>query len=753
MKHRRDSYVFRALCTMVLVAVVAVAVPGAAGARTGEAEARTGAAGARTGAAGAQRYAATIRAGRTAAAAMLKQTGATSFSIALVSDGRVVWRQGFGYADKAAATRPGPDTMYGIGSVSKMLATVATMKLVDKGLVSLDEPLVTYVPSFTMLSPGYRNVTVRMLLDHSSGFPGSTYCDALTSEYWPGYLPEVLQTLAGSRLKHTPGLVNVYCNDGFTMVEALVPAVTGESYVQFVQDEILTPLGMTHTAFPVTTFADGSYAKAYDGDTALPREVLNCLAAGGAYSTPTDLGKLATMLSDRGAYHGRRTLSAASVHEMGRDQTLHSFDPAPQQWLRYGLGWDSVAQPGLAAVGVNAWVKGGDTNVYGSGVIVAPQQRLAAAVTGVAPMDAEACETLCESVLLHALIDRGRLHQMPAPAATQAPPALRASAAQLAGIEGDWAGNSTVVRVRPAGADPQVLALDQLDSGSWTTVVKRLRLRADGRFHGAGGPTSFRVVRAGGRSYLVNRHVSGSGHYLDDLVLGQKLRPGAALSSAWRSRTGRYWLAVTGRPDSLVYTYGGTVLALGEVPGLAGSLTVESAFGGLQVVDPGQSDTAGLMFLQIPGVGSRDMNDVVVEVHGGQEWVRYGDTLFRPLDGVQALSAGANTVTFGPEGYAEWRSVAQASRLEMGAGDAWYLYGPDASVLAGGTTLPATVDAPAGSYLVLFGPASSGSSVTMTPAAGAGSARTAPRFAPRLRVLGAPRLQAPSSPDLPGLLK
>ena len=120
--------------------------------------------------------------------------------------------------------------MYGIASVSKMLATVATMKLVDQGLVSLDAPFAHYVPSFTMLSPGYRDVTVRMLLDHSSGFPGSAYGDANTSVYYPGYLQEVMDTLAQSRLKYTPGFMSVYCNDGFTMIEALVPAVTGKSY-------------------------------------------------------------------------------------------------------------------------------------------------------------------------------------------------------------------------------------------------------------------------------------------------------------------------------------------------------------------------------------------------------------------------------------------------------------------------------------------------------------------------------------------
>jgi len=107
--------------------------------------------------------------------ALLDQSGAASLSVALVADGHVAWQQGFGYADKATQTAPGPDTMYGIGSVSRMLATVATMQLVDQGLVSLDQPVARYVPELSSLSPSYGQITVRMLLDHSSGLPGTVY--------------------------------------------------------------------------------------------------------------------------------------------------------------------------------------------------------------------------------------------------------------------------------------------------------------------------------------------------------------------------------------------------------------------------------------------------------------------------------------------------------------------------------------------------------------------------------------------------
>ncbi len=86
-----------------------------------------------------------------------------------------MWAQSFGLADVEARRAPSQTTMFGIGSVSKMFATVAIMQLVERGLVDIDAPLVRYLPSFRMADPRFADITVRMLLDHSSGLPGATY--------------------------------------------------------------------------------------------------------------------------------------------------------------------------------------------------------------------------------------------------------------------------------------------------------------------------------------------------------------------------------------------------------------------------------------------------------------------------------------------------------------------------------------------------------------------------------------------------
>ncbi len=215
-------------------------------------------------------YTAAIQEGRDAAHAIIEQQGASAITIALVDAEHIIWSQSFGVADPVTGQSPSDTTMFGIGSVSKMFATIAVMKLVDQGVIDLDAPLTTYVPHFKMESPEYKNITVRMLLNHSSGFPGTDYRNADIRSPMPEYFKQVLHTLSMSRLKAPPGYMNVYCNDGFTVVEALIEATTGKPYAQFVRDEILIPLEMQNTFYPTHVFPDGSYAKAVVNGTVKP---------------------------------------------------------------------------------------------------------------------------------------------------------------------------------------------------------------------------------------------------------------------------------------------------------------------------------------------------------------------------------------------------------------------------------------------------------------------------------------------------
>jgi len=596
-------------------------------------------------------YEKTIEAGRAASTETMTKTGASSISLAFIEGEKLIWVETFGYADKKSKTAPTVDTMYSICSVSKMVATIALMKLVDQKLISLDSPVTTYIKSFSMLSPEYTQITVKMLLNHSSGFPGADYRNAVTTSPLPfSYSAQVLDTLKTQHLKHTPGYMSVYCNDGFTMIEQLVLAVTGKSYVQFVQDEIFTPLGMKHSLYTLDYFPDGSFAKRYAGDTPLPQLFLNVFGSGGLYSTPTDMAKIAMMFLGKGKVGNVRILSEESVAAMGVDQTLSSFNPVKANAWSYGLGWDTVRQPGLGAVSVTGWQKTGDYRLSGNVMMVAPAEGLAVVVMGVSgSFTSSSANVIAERILLQALVEKGRLGAMPAPLNLSPLPEKVPTDELLNSIAGYYANNSTLIRVQ---RQSNALDLARYDAGtkSWINLMTGLKLRDEDRFACDADPSqAFSFIKADGRQYLVNRFVDGLGHYQDDLIVAQQVAAAGDLPAAWSGRTGKKWLVTNEHPES-PDKWATPLMQLPAVDNLLFAWT-----GGLQVVNPLPSDiTAGMMLL-IPQKNGKELDEVVIETRNNEEWIRFGSYLYRPQETIQALVS--ETVTIGVDGLAQWRSV------------------------------------------------------------------------------------------------
>jgi hypothetical protein len=128
------------------------------------------------------------------------------------------------------------------------------------------------------------------------------------------------------------------------------------------------------------------------------------------------------------------------------------------------------------------------------------------------------------------------------------------------------------------------------------------------------------------------------------------------------------WLLVNALPT--FFSFGlarGPVLQIDEIPGAPGYLAVTTLDYGTRPVDASGDDDVATAFLQVPKAYGRDLEDAVIEHHGA-DWVRWSGGLFRPAGGVPALAAGETTVTFGPEGYGEWRRVPAATTLRIAAG-------------------------------------------------------------------------------------
>ena len=148
-------------------------------------------------------------AAQTACTAAMAYGAADSISWAVWEEGEITTSGSLhGQRDAAQASA---GAVYGIGSVSKIFTTTAVMQLVDQHRISLDAPVTQYLPEFRMADPRYRQITVRMLLNHSSGLMGSSLENGLLfDDPDPTATDTLLERLATQTLKEDPGAYSVY---------------------------------------------------------------------------------------------------------------------------------------------------------------------------------------------------------------------------------------------------------------------------------------------------------------------------------------------------------------------------------------------------------------------------------------------------------------------------------------------------------------------------------------------------------------
>lgn len=259
-----------------------------------------------------------------------------------------------------------------IGSVSKVYTATAVMQLVDQGKVDLDAPLTDYITDFKMADERYKDITVRMCLNHTSGLMGSVYAgmfefDNKSTEYHDSFLTK----LSKERLKYTPGEYNCYCNDGFTLLEILVERVSGMNFTDYLEKNISEPLGLTNTGTIWSmTDIDGQVPIYLNGDVRMKTYSAQLFGTGGISSDAEELCTVGTTF-----FKGNETLlSENAKNSMAESQATET---AGYEW---GLGWDEVSISDYEAAGVKVLEKGGDTDFQHASLTVAPDEDISIAV-------------------------------------------------------------------------------------------------------------------------------------------------------------------------------------------------------------------------------------------------------------------------------------------------------------------------------------------------------------------------------------
>lgn len=269
------------------------------------------------------------------------------------------------------------DTTFRVGSCSKMFTTLSLMQLVEQGLVDIDKDSSTYIPGFGPHNPFAKpgetsdrvNITLRKLMSHTAGVVREPSVGHYLDDT-PVTLKSMVELLGRSTLKEDPSAgVFRYSNAGMNVVGYVVERLSGKAFSQYVQENVIDPIGMRRSSFVQTPYIIEHLAPAnmwsFEGDSPAPVFDMGGGAAGNLFSTVPDMAVfIQTML--RGAYtrDGRPIVSPATLHSM--------WVPIGFQGnAGYGLGFGTGTLDGWKTVGHNGAVYG-----YAAQVTILPEAGL-----------------------------------------------------------------------------------------------------------------------------------------------------------------------------------------------------------------------------------------------------------------------------------------------------------------------------------------------------------------------------------------
>jgi CubicO group peptidase (beta-lactamase class C family) len=237
-------------------------------------------------------------------------------AIVVVQDGRIVDAHGYGVADDTG--RPvGADTPFVIGSLAKSLTGLAVAQLAERGRLDLDAPVRRYLPEFTVADTAAADsITVRQLLDQTSGLPGAAGTAPLS--FPATSLEAQVRALATVDLASAPGTAFTYSNANYVVLGRLIEVVSHESYESFMQANVFEPLGMSHTTSVLATAKADGLGQAHrlwfglpDSHAPLFREDL--APAGFVASSAHDLANVLIAEMDGGRFGSTVVASPATI--------------------------------------------------------------------------------------------------------------------------------------------------------------------------------------------------------------------------------------------------------------------------------------------------------------------------------------------------------------------------------------------------------------------------------------------------------
>ncbi len=280
--------------------------------------------------------------------------GVPGLGAAVASGESVVWAQGFGHADLEQNVPVRPDTVFRIASISKPITATAVMQLVERGLVSIEDPIQRYVPAFPRKPQG--EIRLKHLLSHTSGIRHYRGSEFGLNDYYPT-LERAIAVFKDDALEFAPGDRYLYSTYGYNLLAGVVEAVSGRPFDDYLRANIFAPAGMHATLLErpqeIVRHRARQYVRGNSPFTWLNAPYVDLSvkwAGGGIISTTSDLLRFDLALNSG------RLLRLDTQERMYTSARLNSG-----AITGYGLGWMVSQEGGRLKVAHSGGAMGGTT--------------------------------------------------------------------------------------------------------------------------------------------------------------------------------------------------------------------------------------------------------------------------------------------------------------------------------------------------------------------------------------------------------
>jgi CubicO group peptidase (beta-lactamase class C family) len=266
-----------------------------------------------------------------------KHENIPGIAIVAVQGGEIIFCKAYGVSSVENNQPLTTATLFDLASLTKSFTALGVLLLEDAGIIDIDQPLQKYLPGFQIADARGADITVRHLLNQTSGIPG-VFSEILI---FNDSYAEMLASLGNLRLNGEPGSAFEYADLNYCLLGALIESVSGMTYEEYMEANIFTPLGMNHTT------VDPDKAEALgkaDGHQPMYGKVVvrnipamkSARAAGWVMSCAEDMGKWLLLNMNRGVLDGNQLIPADDIEQLHSMAVLYEDN---NEQMAYGMGW------------------------------------------------------------------------------------------------------------------------------------------------------------------------------------------------------------------------------------------------------------------------------------------------------------------------------------------------------------------------------------------------------------------------------